>query len=152
MRAFDTEAYLEACEPPAFTVGTRTYVGRVLSVFEQAAFDVRFAAAREGKLDAVATDALFRDYLTALFPPPEVPADPRSWRARWLWRLTHVLGTPPPPAPLNPVDVFFALPVLAQLQAFEDFAASRRRMPHPPGNAESDGATTSGDMRPRSVS
>jgi hypothetical protein len=136
MRAFDAEAYLAALEPPAFRAGTRLYTGRVLSVFEQAAFDVRFAQMANGQLSPQETARVFREYIEALFPAPAAPADTRSWLARWLWRLTRVLGTPPPPEPLAPADVFFALPVIAQMQGLEDFAKSRRTMPQPPGSAD----------------
>lgn len=142
MRPLDAEAYQEALEPPRFTVGTRTFTGRVLSVFEQAAFDVRFAKLAAGALSEQDASTLMREYLEALFPSAPEPPDPRARWARWLWACTRVFGTPPPPPTLTPVDVFLALPIAAQMQGLADFAQSRRTIPQPPGSGVAAGEST----------
>ena len=128
--ALDIEAYLAALEPPRFSAGSRVYVGRVLSVLEQAAFDVRFSRLAEKGEDA---GPLAREYIEALFPSPPPPIDARSWWRRLAWRLLR-RGSGPPVIPLAPVDVFFALPRSAQLTYFADFTRSRLKNVHPAGS------------------
>lgn len=95
-------------ERPAFTVGTRTYIGRHLAP------DVRerhvvalLALERDGVPDAVAL-ATIHAFVHALFADepltPALPAPP--WWA--FWRAA-------PPPPLTPFDLFTALPQQQQL-------------------------------------
>ena len=64
--AADAAAMRAAVEPPVLAIGGLTYRGRVLSIEEWLAFAERADGAR-GNMKALLR--LYRDFLTAVFPP-----------------------------------------------------------------------------------
>lgn len=110
--AINLDAYAEALEPPAFTVGGETYVGCLLSADQWLAFLPRLAQADAGELDEAASEALMRDIVTAFFPEPP-PAPRRRWWALWRRRAA--------PPVVSAAEVFLALSYEQQSRGLEDF-------------------------------
>lgn len=125
---FDEEAYLRACEPPSFRAGGRTYRGRVLSALEVQAFAPQLGLMEAGVLTDAESVALMRDFVEALFPPPPVRYT-RHWFGLVRRPLPH----------LTPADVFFAMPLGAQLEALRGFARCLV-FALPPGDPTDDGS------------
>jgi hypothetical protein len=134
---FNADAYVQALEVPSFTVGKRTYRGRLMSALEWQAFGRQFEAMEAGALTDDESRALVREFVEALFPapPPQV--------------TRHFFGLIKRPLPqITPADVFMAMPVPVQLEALKSFARCLTMTLPTSGSGAEDGSRGS-DRRSR---
>lgn len=129
--AFDADAWIRAEEPPTFIVGGATYVGQQFSVLEGERLLQKLIKAGSNDLTDVAALKLMREVVETLFPPA---------KRRWWQRRS-----------LSTVDLFFAMPLAAQLAAIQTFSRSlaRQMLPSPGKNVATDATAATGENRER---
>jgi hypothetical protein len=161
---FTAEEWAAAVEPPTFTVGARTYSGRVHSIEEWLPHATGVERGQRGELTDAETAAAVRRLVEAMFPPDPAPPPRRSLRRRVIGRALGIRATPPPA--LTPADVFCALAWPVQLAFLANFsrcqaqllkpttrpstAPTRSGTPPRPGRSDN-GGSASDDARPRSA-
>lgn len=101
--AFDADQYLEALQPPTYTHGGRTYVGRILSFEEWVRLAPDLKRAAKGEMDYLGLRLFARRVCAAMFPRP------------W-WK----------PGP-SVASLVLSLPLAAQRDALADFFRSQAR-------------------------
>jgi hypothetical protein len=124
MSAFDYDAWLSACEPPTFTVGGRTYIGRILSV-EQV--ERHLAALSSAKNDEEAHTRM-HDLVSQMFD----------------YRPTSFIDRMRKRSMMQPSMLFEAMPVQAQLAAMQNFSQSLARQLLPTGMKKRRGVMVEG--------
>lgn len=138
MDPFSFDAYERALEPPAFTVGARTYVGVVPSAHAMAKYEGAFARADRGELTDAEADRLLDGLARELFPPD--PAPPRPSLARRCVRRLRLVREPPV---ITTAEVFRSMRLDAQMAAIASFCASRTTRAPAPGSSAATGADPS---------
>jgi hypothetical protein len=104
--SFDLDTFVGALTPPAFTVGGRTYHGRVLSVEQWIALHGASGTLTNAS-DVTTTRAFIERAFLAWFPAP--------WYARGPLACLH-----------RAWQAFRRLPDVAQLAAIESFSSAQR--------------------------
>ncbi len=97
---FDTPEYLEALEPPSVVLGSRTYVGRLLSIHQWMPLQPRVQAAAQGDVALQEIHNLALAYCRVAFPKP--------WWKFWRRSVGRQLVKLPPNVLMRALASFFA--------------------------------------------